>query len=147
MFRAIALAASLFSVGAFACPNLAGNYTCTTSAGKNDVVITQRVDNGITYYSFNGEEFPADGLEYSFENQQLKNGNFSAWCSERGTVSVLNQNLRGDFYQNGNYAGLLDLNTHIYVHKNGLRLKYKGTLKYVTGALAEINEIAACNPK
>lgn len=77
-FSLIALA--LLSLPAFACPDLTGTYaacrsTTGTTTGSSDVVVTQRVLNGVTIYSVTstddetGErdtsEFPADGQTYT----------------------------------------------------------------------------------
>lgn len=76
--RFIAAIALLSSFSAFACPNLAGNYTSCRSttgeaSGSSDVVITQTVRNGATVYTMtstddetqerNTEEMIADGVD------------------------------------------------------------------------------------
>lgn len=54
--RTLAIALALVSTSALACPNLAGTYaTCRSttgaSTGSTDVVVAQKVVNGVTVYS------------------------------------------------------------------------------------------------
>lgn len=85
--RFLSLILALSSFSALACPNLAGQYavcrsTTGATSGSSDVLVSQRIENGVTIYSITstddetGErdtsEFPADGQIYN--NTEVQDG-------------------------------------------------------------------------
>ena len=69
----------LASSVAVACPDLAGAFVCTTPEGKEDIVVSQRVENNITVYKINNDEYLADGLAKPINEDDMK-GSYIVSC-------------------------------------------------------------------
>lgn len=65
--KLIILLISLFSITAFACPQLEGEYVCTDSNKRRTrLKVTQKVyDNGVTAYKYNSYWIYADGFRHA----------------------------------------------------------------------------------
>ena len=80
----------LASVNAFACPNLAGNYTCKDPSGTMNMTITQTEESGVTTYheiiNNNDTAYIADGVPRPYsvqtEDGQVVDGNLSTTCAD-----------------------------------------------------------------
>lgn len=129
----LAAIALLFSVQAYACPELTGTYTCTYNDGSKEVIsISQTTDrNGLTIYNYDGSEIPADNKHYVVpDDQTLKEGTFRAWCEDN--VSLKTQ-LLGKYYQDGGYYGDLTLNVDFSLNGRELRQVTSGSVKNTGG--------------
>jgi hypothetical protein len=80
----------LISINAFACPNLAGTYTCEAAGETWEESITQTTQNGATVYQQTGGQaegtntFIADGVARPHTvvaNEEEIKGTLSAKCS------------------------------------------------------------------
>lgn len=129
MLRIVTVLAALFSVQAFACPDLTGTFTCKYSDGSQETMnITYRTENGVSYYKYDSAEFAADGTVYPLQDSDnLKNGTFAATCSDDVT---LKENIKGDYYYQGTNYGPLDMIINVSLSSNGdLQQVASGTLK------------------
>jgi hypothetical protein len=71
----------LFSVSAFACPDIAGQYTCKSGTMFSSREITQ-IDNGF-HIKFNGKEqdYPVDGTISTLpDNDSMKDAKYTSVC-------------------------------------------------------------------
>ena len=142
--RKFAVIALLFSGSAFACPNLTGNYTCTYQDGSSEVVsITQTTDatTGVTVYTHNGSQIPADSNAYPVpDDATLKEATFKAWCADDATLSA---QLVGKYFQDGAYFGDLDMTSNFSLVGTDLKQVTAGTLKN-TGGTYPLNSELTC---
>ena len=139
-FIALAL---LFSAQAFACPNLAGSFTCTYKDGSSETVsISQSADKaGMVTYIYNGSELPADNQIYDVpEDQTLKEGKFRAWCDDDMT---LKSELIGKYWNNGSYFGDLMMNINFEMDGTSLKQVTTGSVKN-SGGDYPIDEQVLC---
>jgi len=130
--RKLAIIALAFSAQAWACPELAGSYTCTYQDGSSEVVtITQELKDGVTIYNHNGSTVPADNVAYPVpDDASLREGTFKAWCADNSTLSA---QLIGKYYQDGQYFGDLDMTTNFSLNGSDLKQTSVGTLKNAGG--------------
>lgn len=125
--RKLAAIVLLFSVQAYACPELSGSFTCTYQDGSTEIMtISQTNKDGITVYTANGSEIPADNQTHPIpDDASLKQATFRAWCN--GTAS-LDAQLLGKYYQEGAYYGDLTLNTSFSLVGTDLKQVTTGNL-------------------
>lgn len=140
--RTLIAVALLFSAQAFACPELAGTYTCTFSDGTEETgTVTQSVVNGINIYNYNGTEIRADGVTYPVpEDETLKEGTSRAWCDDALT---LKGEVIGKYYSGGSYFGEVVLNLEFSKVGTSLRQVTTGNLKN-SGGDYPINSDITC---
>jgi hypothetical protein len=126
--RKLAALALLFSAQAFACPNLAGTYTCTYQDNSSEqVVISQELKDGVTVYTHNGSQIPADNVAYPVpDDASLHDATFRAWCADDLTLSA---NLVGKYWQDGQYFGDLNMTSNFTLSGTDLKQVTTGTLK------------------
>ncbi len=131
MLRILTVLSAAFSVQAFACPNLTGNFTCSMPDGSTQVMdISSRMEGAVTYYKVSGDEFPADGSVLKLaDSQELKNGTFSATCMADTTLST---NIKGEYFNSGKDYGPLDLNINYSMAGENLQFVTDGTLNAKT---------------
>lgn len=139
-FLSVAL---LFSVQAYACPQLVGSYTCTYQDGTKEVVtISQNKDrNNVDVYDYNGSTIVTDNNAYPIpDDQQLKGGTFRAWCDDETTLQT---QLVGEYYQQGNYYGRLTMNLNLSLQGSDLKQTTTGNLVN-TGGTYPLNGETVC---
>lgn len=125
--RILATIALFASVNAWACPELTGSFTCTYQDGSSEVVeMTQELKDGVTTYMYNGSAIPADNVVYQVpDDQTLKQGTFRAWCDDTVTLKA---ELKGQYYDQGNYFGDLVMNMEFSLAGSDLKSVTTGTL-------------------
>ncbi len=124
----LAALALLFSAQAFACPNLAGSYTCTYQDNSSEqVVISQEDKDGVTIYTHNGSQIPADNVAYPVpDDANLRSATFRAFCPDANTLSA---NIVGQYFQDNQYFGDLDMTSNFSLSGTDLKQVTTGTLK------------------
>jgi hypothetical protein len=138
IFAALALS---FSVQAFACPDLAGTYTCKYQDDSSEsVTISQEQTNGVTVYNLIYGSSPSSASKISADNQpylipddeNLKQASYRAWCDTNDS-NVLQTQLTGKYYAQGSFHG--DLTLSMSYSRSGADLKQvnQGTLKTADG--------------
>lgn len=140
--RLLGLIALAFSAQAFACPNLAGSYTCTFNNQSEAITITQDQKDGVTIYQYNGGDLRADNQVYSIpDDESLKQATVRGWCEGES----LKINVIGKYYSQGSYFG--DLNMTLDNSKVGdnLRQITSGNVKN-DGGNYPINADVTCTP-
>ncbi|MBX3020339.1 MAG: hypothetical protein KF799_01575 [Bdellovibrionales bacterium] len=133
--RSLTALALLFSVQAFACPDLTGTYTCAYQDGSSEVItLSQSVDkDGITVFNYNGSQIPADNQLYPIpDDDTLKEGTFRAWC-DTANPALLQSQLLGKYWNNGAYYGDLTMNMTFSLSGRDLKQTTQGTLKNAGG--------------
>ena len=140
--RTLAALALLFSAQAFACPNLTGSYTCTYQDNSKEMItVSQDTKGTVTVYNINGSEMPADGQTYAVpDSDNLKQGNFKAWCDGDTTLKGL---LTGKYYNGGEYYGDLTMNMDWSLSGSDLKQVSNGEVKN-TGGTYPINQDTVC---
>lgn len=141
--RTLAAIALLFSVQAFACPTLTGNYTCKNQDGSTSAMtITQNVNGTVTTYNLNGSDLLADNQARPMQDDDnIKSGTFRAWCDDNIT---LKGEILGKYWNNGSYFGDLTLDIGFSLAANGdLQQVSTGNIKN-TGGTYPINQTTAC---
>ncbi len=140
--RSLTALALLFSINAWACPNLAGNYTCTYQDGSSEMVsISQENKNGVITYSYNGSSVPADNIARQIpDDETIKQGTFRAWCED----VVLKAEMLGKYYSNGSLYGDLTLNMSFSKIGNDLKNVTVGLLKN-SGGEYPLNSEVTCS--
>jgi len=130
--RTLIALAFVFSAQAFACPELAGTYTCTYSDGSSETgTVTQTLVNGVNVYNYNGTEIRADNAVYPVpEDETLKEGTFRAWCEGAAT---LKGTIEGKYYSGGSYFGDLVMNLEFSRVGTSLKQVTTGNLKNAGG--------------
>ena len=126
--RKLAALALLFSAQAFACPQLAGVYTCSYQDNSSEIItITQELKDGVTVYTHNGSQIPADNQSYPVpDDANLRSATYRAFCPDAATLSA---NLVGKFYQDGQFYGDLDMTSNFTLEGANLKNVVTGTLK------------------
>lgn len=126
--RKLAAIALLFSVQAYACPELTGSYTCAYQDGSSEVVtISQELKDGVTIYTHNGSQIPADNVAYPVpDDANLREATFRAFCSDEATLTA---NLVGKYFQDGQYFGDLNMTSNFTLDGANLKQVTTGTLK------------------
>lgn len=136
----------LASAQAWACPNLAGTYTCTSDQGSNQIVVTQDDKNGVTTYRFNGEAlFITDGQTRRWpDDADIKNISVASSCNGS---SALVADVRADVYDSGSYIGNLEMAmTFSNQSENGkLVQKSEGKLVAIDGKTYPVNSESSCD--
>ena len=130
----------LFSVQAYACPELSGTFTCTYSDGQTEqVVMSQQVrPDGVTVYNYGGTEVVTDNSVNAIpDDETLKEGTFRAWCSD---ASTLNAQLLGKYFDQGAYYGDLTMNLAFTMVGSDLKQVTTGNLKSATDEYPLDNE-------
>ena len=104
----------LFSVNAFACPNLGGNYNCEAANETWSMSIIQTQENGVTVYKRTGGQnegtYIADGKARPHKvtaNEEEINGTISTNCSGPKVTIQFLANYHGtpiDFTEKMNYS-------------------------------------------
>ena len=146
MFRALLTIIASFSFSAFACPNLAGDFTCTYQGSSIDVTVAQRVENGVSIYTIMGYEIIADGIRHNVpETDQVKEGTALATCNG----DLINANLTGKVYSSGKYGGEVNLDVEIAgLNKDGVAdAQADGSLTRPNGEVWPINGTFECTRK
>ncbi|MGE4133701.1 MAG: hypothetical protein AB7F86_18840 [Bdellovibrionales bacterium] len=130
MRKALVLIAA-FSLQAWACPDLTGNFTCTYQNGSSEIIsISQAEKAGVTVYNYNGSEIPADNVVYNLpDDETLKESTFRAWCEG----ASLKGNIVGKYYNQGSYFGDLDMVLDLSLAGSDLHSVTTGTLKSASG--------------
>jgi len=130
--RKLAVIALLFSAQAYACPELTGTYTCTYQDGSSEVItLSQEQKDGVTVYSHNGSQIPADSVAYPVpDDVNLREATFKAWCAD-GTT--LNAQLVGKYFQENQYFGDLEMTSAFTLDGTDLKQVTTGTLKNLGG--------------
>lgn len=126
--RKLAAIALLFSFQAYACPDLAGSYTCNYQDGSSEVItLSQELKDGVTIYTHNGSQIPADNVAYPVpDDVNLREATFRAWCTDTVTLSA---NLVGKYFQEGAYFGDLNMTSAFTLDGTSLKQITTGTLK------------------
>lgn len=137
--RTIAALALMFSAAsAFACPNLAGSFTCNYNGQKEVITVTQSMKGAVTVYMVNGSEIVADNQVRNIpDDESLKNATFRAWCDD--TVTLKGQIL-GKYYNNGSYFGDLTADINFLLANGNLKQVTTGELKGANGNYPINNE-------
>jgi hypothetical protein len=146
MFRALLIAIASFSFSAFACPDLAGDFTCSYEGSSIDVTVSQREENGTSIYTIMGYEIIADGVRHDVpETNQVKEGTALATCNG----DLVNANVTGKIYSSGKFGGDVNLDVEIAaVNKDGVAdAKAAGTLTRPDGQVWPIDGTFACTRK
>jgi hypothetical protein len=140
--RSLMAMALLFSVQAFACPDLAGSYTCSHQDGSTEVVtVSQENKDGVMIYQYNDAAIPADNQVYQLpDDQDLKDATFRAWC-DTTNADLLQTQLIGKYYSQGSYYGDLTLNMTFSLAGTDLKQTTTGTLKNSGGEYPLNNEL------
>lgn len=126
------------TTGAFACPNLAGNYTCTYSDGPEQVAVSQTLAGGVTTYTYNGQQMIADGKSHDLDNSDI-DGTYTATCAGTRVTA----HLVGQIMSQGQAVGSADLTLKVDQVRAGLALDQTGTIT-VQGQVNPINEQVSC---
>jgi len=127
VYKFVFFATFLFSIRAFACPNLAGSYTCEFLGYPEDVTVSQQNKNSVIVYTANGYDVPADNQAYKVpDRKELKNATLRAWCNDD---VALNFQLLGVAWEDGAPYG--DLTVDGTLSKSGKDLQPKMTGKIV----------------
>ena len=118
--RTLAVIALLFSAQAFACPQLAGNFTCTYQDGSKEVMtVTQDTKGNLTTYNVNGSDIITDNVAKPMQDDaNIKNATFRSWCDDDVT---LKGELIGQYFNNGKFYG--DLTVALNYSMSGSDLK------------------------
>ncbi len=126
--RTFATMALLFSVQAYACPQLTGAYTCAYQDGSSEVItLSQELKDGVTVYTHNGSTIPADNVAYPVpDDANIREATFRATCTGDVTLSA---NLTGKYYQDGQYFGDLNMTSNFSLNGKDLKQVTVGTLK------------------
>lgn len=132
------LAASLFSVVSYACPQLAGTYACNYDGQIEVTTINQGVQNGITYYEVDGDVILMDGQPKNFQEVDAV-GYSVAQCN--GNVAQLQT--VADLIENGAVAGTMNTVSNITADAQGMTMQTMGEVNY-GGQLYPINETVSC---
>lgn len=143
--RSIIAIAALFSVSAWACPDLAGTYTCKSAEGQEAGVVTvsQESKDGVTYYDYNGSVIPADNVAHQLPDEDfLREATMRAWCGQ----TTMNAEMLGDYYMHDSYFGKLNVNIEIF--KDGANLKQvtKGSVVSEANDVYPIESEFVCTP-
>jgi hypothetical protein len=138
--RTLTVLALLFSVQAFACPDLTGNYTCTYSDGSSETVaVSQDTKGEITTYNYNGSTVVADNQTYPVpDDDTIKQATFRAWCA---SATALKAELIGKYYDRGTLMGDLTLVLELSLEGSNLKQVSSGVLKNSAGERPFSNEI------
>lgn len=135
--KAVIALVALFSVQAFACPNLTGTYSCTYEGQTEQIQMSQTETNGVTVYTMKnpndpndqGGSLPADNVVYKLEDsEQFKNGTIRGWCE--GEAFKIEQ--IGSYFDQGQHIG--DLQAVISMSLNGGNLVQDTQGVYKTGS-------------
>src|SRR4051812_42353210 len=107
--RLLTIAGLLFSTQAFACPDLAGAFTCKYNDGSQEVItITQDLKAAVPTYNLNGSEVLADNIAKPMaDDANIRNSTVRAWCDDDVTLKA---EMLGQYFNNGTYYGDLTLN-------------------------------------
>lgn len=134
----------LWSASAWACPDLAGSYSCIFKDGSSELIqVSQEARGGVTVYHYNNTEIPADNHVYHFpDDDVLRQGTFRAWC-EDDEDRVLRTQLAGRYYSENTFHGDLVLDTSYKLVGTDLQQISTGVLKQATGDRA-INTQVIC---
>ncbi len=140
--RILASLALLFSVQAFACPNLTGSFTCTYQDGSSETVTISQADKaGVTVYNYNGSDIPADNMTYQIpDDESLKQATFRAWCENES----LKGNIVGKYYNNGSYFGDLNMVLDLALEGNNLKSTTSGSLVDTSGKSYPLDGTTTC---
>jgi hypothetical protein len=127
--RLIAVPALFFSVQAFACPNLAGIYTCTHDGSVETLTLNQSDKDGVTIYDYNGSSFPADNKAHLIpDDENLKAASARVWC-DAADGTLLRTQVFGKYYVNNSYLGDLTLDVTRSLSGQNLKQVSRGMLK------------------
>ncbi len=140
--RTLTAIALLFSVQAYACPELTGAYTCTYQDGSSEVVtISQEDKAGVTVYNYNGSSIPADNAVYPIpDDESVKSATFRAWCEN----ASLKGNIVGKYWNNGALFGDLDMTLDLSLDGTNLKSVTTGTLKATDGTSYPLDGDISC---
>ena len=132
-----AIAALLFTAQVWACPDMAGNYVCTSAEGEDqgNFAITQREENGVTIYQMGEEEYIADGKEHAVSQDGFE-GKYVAVCGQNNLVADIA----------GVYDGQVTVEVKATATKLGsgdVELTGKGKITY-DGVVDNIDDKSTC---
>ena len=134
------------SFSAFACPDLAGNYQCQSDEGAYHAVVSQRINkDGYAIYSVNGQDFAiTDGTTRPMEStEEFRNGTMASVCSDSQTELI--NYIEGELFNEGNYAGDIEMQLTFYVGNNGdLVQRSEGEVVLPDGQRVGFGEIESC---
>lgn len=142
MLRPFAAFAFLVSAQAFACPQLAGNYTCNYQDGQTTtLVLNQDAKSNVTIYDMNGQQLPADNQVKPIPDEDsLKNATVRAWCNDDTT---LHTEIVGKYYRQGQYFGDLTMDADLSMANQNLRQVTTGNVKN-SGGTYPVNSDITC---
>lgn len=95
-----------FGLQAKACPDLSGQYTCTSDdlTETESLVVTQET-SPVLKVTVNGSEMLLDNKNYPMTGDPtLRNANIRSWCADNAVKSEVT----GDFYDNDKKIGDID---------------------------------------
>lgn len=128
----------LVGAQAFACPNLAGTYTCNYDGQVEALEMSQTETNGVTVYSMRnpndpndqGGSLPADNTTYQLEDsEQFKNATIRGYC-EGETFNIAQA---GQYYDQGQHIGDIQAVTSMSLMNGNLLQATNGTFKTASG--------------
>lgn len=139
MKRILIIFSFLFSYNALACPQLAGNYTCSTAEGDQELVVQQEVREGSTVYIVDQEEVYADGQAHLIQDNTIM-GSYTATCLEDSLETITQAILMQEGEPVANYTGV----TLITKVENGINLFTKAYLEGVNGEVLPLDDSTTC---
>ena len=140
----------LFGAQAMACPNLAGNYTCTYEGQTSVIQMSQTENNGVTVYTIKdandpqnqGGSLPADNNTYRLQDSdQVKNGTIRGWCE----AEAFKIEQTGEYYDKGQHIGNVQAVISMYLTNGNLVQDTAGTFTTPSGNYP-INSQVTCTP-
>lgn len=145
MIRLFAVSLLFLSSGAFACPNLAGEYHCEGPTNKVDLTVTQRVENFETIYTIGGQELNTDGYMHDIpESDLIKQGKTVAACTSDTQVVA---HLSGEAYDDAyfEHQGHFEIDMILDLQADGsVTEKNTGTLTRPDGVVWNIDAPFTC---
>jgi hypothetical protein len=130
---------SLSAVQAFACPDLAGNYTCTYSDGTSEATeFTQSTTNGVTTYNLGVQEVIADGAPHPVKEEDI-DGSYTATCTTDAVSTVLT----GDILDAGQAVAKVNVTLKVQKNRTGLAIGQTGEIS-VGADVIPVDDSATC---
>ena len=141
--RSIFAIAFLYSVQAYACPQLTGNYACKSSNSQTEILtVTQDASSGVTVYTVNGSPIPADNKAFAIaDDDSLKDATLRAWCDDDVT---LKGELLGKAWNSGSYYGDLNLSLGYSLSGSDLHVVSAGKITSATNGDLPVNGEMVC---
>lgn len=142
MIRIALIFSALFSIQAFACPDLTGNYTCDYGNGESHIWdISYREAAGVGYYTINGTEFPADNSVIAYPDQEDFR---ELWVRLSCNIDLLKFEQNYKSYDHGRYTGHASSATSIGMFGPKMRMESSGTYTDANGGVFPLTGSAVC---